>query len=1539
MSENTSRFNNESEQMPLDATEASDFLAHSITSRLQRMTLSPWLQRALQSDSDTGNEGGGGILGRFGRRTAVSTQHTLTMLNRMEQSSDRSIVWHADVGSIEPAIEGFTDKIVGRFATTESKYLVQKTEEEEGQPKQGQGPEMVFADYGGAPGTPTTSTTGSPPARRGAFDVNTLPEIPDHIKAQHLANRAASATPSEPISLTPSPKSAANPAKPAAPKRPLTPEERRKMRLYSRVEYVTPGSAAPETPQAHPLAEPSNPESPETASAGAEAATTASPMPQLPPGLTPVSEPVEEPKWRTRPRARVDYLTPRGDSPKNAEESPESAPSPVEDTLVEAASDESLSIASAEAVQRQEEEELTLRPRPRHRETPDSSESEGQLAAPTEDAAPTPPTPVQREEQPAAPTVPSEETVPQAAQPVQPPLAAPKPEQRVQAAPAPDTAPRQSETPSLGPVAPQRESAAPEALDLPLHPRQRHREGQEASSPAEATPSPLPSQVEEPASPSAATPAVQRQAELPAAPEPKPIAAAPKEIEPTAPVEGFRTEERPTLPATPTVQRQAEADQPLDMPLRPRVRPGASSEADVPAPSTSEPISATPESGEMSRPASAQREASPTEQASAPQATQAVEPKQAAVESGPRPAQAVEPKQEAVRPTQQAASVSDEATPRIPEGVQRGTAPQPIQRQAEIEETLDLPLRPRTRPRKAQVEATEAPVATPTSLQPEVGVEKTTQSAPQPAVQAGQKGAAPSTQAEVPVLRQGEPALPPAPPAQRQAEVGTPSTDAPVQHREEVSATRAALPVQRQPETPENLALPLRPRRRVTSQIPTESPATGEQASADESNASSEPVTRAKEAPQVSPSQPTVQRAAVKSAAPTTASQPVEAAQVSQAVSPVAVERVTPATTPVAIERQVEGAFEVPELPLRVRPRFQTSESEEETQGVEERVASQPTTAETPSQPRPVVASAEQSAAIETSETSSTPVPTPVRAQARKSSPAAQKAAQRKVTQGTESAALPKPSSVQRQPTRAQAMPLRPRRRVVATAQGEAEASQPLTEGGTQPSKPMVRRAEVGATAQSSTSQPVRVQRRAQSAKPALPLRARTPQRVIVEEQVGAEEYVAPMSAPNQPISAQPSISLPAEAPSVQRAVESVAATPEIVERPTVAPTRNESVQRAERVERSTEPAPSLPLRAVRRRQADSTEDLAAPPLADELVARLASQSQLPLSGPQSARVQRVAQATDGKAAPKRALPKATRVQREPAKETAKVVAKRARPAIQGYEDATAQLAMAGWRFKRNAGATVSEPGLISRSVDNLVQRSDTGRPLDSGTRATMEGALGRDFSQVRVHNVQLSPLNVQAASEGRNVYFEPGKDRFDTPESLSLLGHELTHVAQAGFAQTKSVVQTAILPQARVQRSEAADEADADQGERSVMEYLRRPQMAQLMPLVNEAPSSSSRSDYGSPSASGDSMATVQRSSLSNSHSDMPVVQRAETGGDGGGSTASATQEESSGGEDGKKDEKDPAEKAKELTKLARQLYPLIKRMLMVERERHSGI
>lgn len=79
---------------------------------------------------------------------------------------------------------------------------------------------------------------------------------------------------------------------------------------------------------------------------------------------------------------------------------------------------------------------------------------------------------------------------------------------------------------------------------------------------------------------------------------------------------------------------------------------------------------------------------------------------------------------------------------------------------------------------------------------------------------------------------------------------------------------------------------------------------------------------------------------------------------------------------------------------------------------------------------------------------------------------------------------------------------------------------------------------------------------------------------------------------------------------------------------------------------------------------------------------------------------------------------------------------------------------------------------------------SSGGRPLEPDVRADMEGRLGHDFSDVRVHDDSAaadsaSAVNAHAYTVGSNVVFQ--RDTYDPSSAAGrvTLAHELTHVVQ----------------------------------------------------------------------------------------------------------------------------------------------------------------
>jgi hypothetical protein len=312
------------------------------------------------------------------------------------------------------------------------------------------------------------------------------------------------------------------------------------------------------------------------------------------------------------------------------------------------------------------------------------------------------------------------------------------------------------------------------------------------------------------------------------------------------------------------------------------------------------------------------------------------------------------------------------------------------------------------------------------------------------------------------------------------------------------------------------------------------------------------------------------------------------------------------------------------------------------------------------------------------------------------------------------------------------------------------------------------------------------------------------------------------------------------------------------------------------------------------------------------------------------------------------------------------------------HEVVTDYLESRGYRFKRKSKApseTTSER--VVQAAEDLERTSGTGRPLDEGPRTLMEGTLGRDFGDVRVHQADLGPLNVQAASRGRDVYVEPGQERFDTPESLGVLGHELTHVAQQGGGRTVSAKADegtsapAVTPLPLPQRSSrvAREEAEADEAEQFVMRALDTATAGQPGPEDAEEPDEGA--DEGADEAETDleeaalspdelaesptlflrqQVALLAAAQLMADDEEYPpalyanLLQMAPPDLDDIADEGVITEDavESIEGMAALLEEIDelelgegPAEASPNLDRLARQVYPLIKRMMALEHER----
>jgi len=104
----------------------------------------------------------------------------------------------------------------------------------------------------------------------------------------------------------------------------------------------------------------------------------------------------------------------------------------------------------------------------------------------------------------------------------------------------------------------------------------------------------------------------------------------------------------------------------------------------------------------------------------------------------------------------------------------------------------------------------------------------------------------------------------------------------------------------------------------------------------------------------------------------------------------------------------------------------------------------------------------------------------------------------------------------------------------------------------------------------------------------------------------------------------------------------------------------------------------------------------------------------------------------------------------------------------------------------QRAAGNAAVTGLVEeeRSPVLDVVGSGGGQPLDTETRADMEGRLGHDFSDVRVHtdsraSESAKSVSAHAYTVGSNIVFQ--RDAYDpgSDSGKHMLAHELTHVVQ----------------------------------------------------------------------------------------------------------------------------------------------------------------
>jgi hypothetical protein len=104
----------------------------------------------------------------------------------------------------------------------------------------------------------------------------------------------------------------------------------------------------------------------------------------------------------------------------------------------------------------------------------------------------------------------------------------------------------------------------------------------------------------------------------------------------------------------------------------------------------------------------------------------------------------------------------------------------------------------------------------------------------------------------------------------------------------------------------------------------------------------------------------------------------------------------------------------------------------------------------------------------------------------------------------------------------------------------------------------------------------------------------------------------------------------------------------------------------------------------------------------------------------------------------------------------------------------------------QRAESRTRTPSPPANFESRLQQSQGSGSPMDSHTRADMEGAFDADFSGVKVHTGQDSAamnqsIGARAFTHGNNIFFNAGEYQPQTQSGRHLLAHELTHTLQQG--------------------------------------------------------------------------------------------------------------------------------------------------------------
>jgi hypothetical protein len=259
----------------------------------------------------------------------------------------------------------------------------------------------------------------------------------------------------------------------------------------------------------------------------------------------------------------------------------------------------------------------------------------------------------------------------------------------------------------------------------------------------------------------------------------------------------------------------------------------------------------------------------------------------------------------------------------------------------------------------------------------------------------------------------------------------------------------------------------------------------------------------------------------------------------------------------------------------------------------------------------------------------------------------------------------------------------------------------------------------------------------------------------------------------------------------------------------------------------------------------------------------------------------------------------------------------------------------------RTEGQTFSR---APRAVWQAAASLGSGEPLSPGLRGRMEGILGHDLGEVRLHSSPIAQmLGAEAFTSGRHVVFAPGRYDPSSPRGLALLGHELTHAG---------------LPLAFKAES-SAPQVQADREEQAALGQEARVEQIIANGWPEQPPRGQPREFRHAPGSTGSQGSqSVQRSIAAAAPlSGVSFVQRAveidevEVEPEGQQAAQAESSAQASGGQSGRSGAtgESGAQRSGQaatgqggagganIDALARQVYAILKNRLRAERERHS--